>query len=84
MPETFRESSANSLANTTLTDRELLIHAVQHLEAQCGQLTEILGRLEALDAELAVFRPLLARLAPGGKPDMIALMQARREARRTR
>jgi hypothetical protein len=82
VPETFPESSANSLANTRLTDRELIIHAVQHLEMITGQLEEIGARLESFEAELSVFRPLLAKLAPGGKPDMIGIMQARREARR--
>lgn len=76
MPENFPPNSGNDLANTRLTDRELLIHAVQHLEVLSTQ-------MEYVHAQLTVFAPLLARLAPGGKPDMIALMQARREARRT-
>ena len=76
MPGNYPGTPANSLANTTLTDRELLIHAVQHLEV----LHELVNDMYE---QLSVFRPLLARLAPGGKPDMIALMQARREMRRT-
>lgn len=82
MPETFPENSANSLANTTLSDRELIIHAVQHLEDLADQMADVHGAVLRIDGQLSVFAPLLARLAPGGKPDMIALMQARREIRR--
>jgi hypothetical protein len=72
----------NSLASTTLTDRELLIHALQHLEVMTEQLAEVHQYAVRLDGQLSVFAPLLARFAPGGKPDMVALMQARREMRR--
>jgi hypothetical protein len=72
----------NSLAGTVLSDRELLIHALQHLEVMTDQLAEVHEYVLKLDGELSVFRPLLARLAPGGKPDMLALMQTRREIRR--
>jgi hypothetical protein len=69
--ETFPETSASALANTTLSDRELLIHLLQHVEVMGEQMNEI-------TAQLAVFRPLLDQLAPGGKPDMLGAMQARR------
>jgi hypothetical protein len=72
----------NSLANTMLTDRELLIHAVQHIEDLYEQLAEVHGAVMRMDYQLQVFAPFLAKLAPGGKVDMIAVMQARREARR--
>jgi hypothetical protein len=82
VPETFPPNYVNSLAGTTLTDRELLIHALQHLEVLTEQMAEAHGAVLRIDAQLSVFAPLLARLAPGGKPDMLALMQARREIRR--
>lgn len=84
MTESFPETQADAIARTTLTDRELLIHAVQHLEVQGELITEMHGTIMALEEELAMFRPLLAKLAPGGKPDMIGIMQTRREARRGR
>lgn len=68
MPETLPETPGNSLANTTLTDRELLIHAIQHLEVLTEQMAEAHEAVLRIDGELAVFRPLLARYAPGGKP----------------
>jgi hypothetical protein len=74
VPETFPGNSRNSLANTRLTDRELLIHAVQHLE----HLTE---RLNELCEELAVYRPLLEKIAPGGRPSVTGIISARREMR---
>ena len=82
MPETSPETARNSLANTVLTDRELLIHAIQHLEYLTEQLAEQHEVIMKLDYQLGVFAPLLAKYAPGGKPDMIAIMQARREGRR--
>lgn len=78
MPETF----PGNLENTTLTERELLIHALQHIEDLYEQVSEMHGAVMRLDCQLSVFAPFLAKLAPGGKVDMIALMQARREARR--
>jgi hypothetical protein len=85
VPETFPETPetpAAALAKTTLTDRELLIHALQHLEAMYEQVAETHEAIIRIDGELAVFKPLLARLAPGGKPDFLAVFQARREHRR--
>lgn len=82
MPETFPGTVQNSLANTRLTDRELLIHAIQHLEVLTEQMAEQHEVIMRLDYHLGVFAPLLAKYAPGGKPDMIAIMQARREARK--
>ena len=83
MPETYPGTVQNSLANTSLTDRELLIHAVQHLEWLTEQMAEQHEAVMRLDYQLQVFAPLLAKYAPGGKPDMIAIMQARREARKS-
>lgn len=82
MPETNTETPGNSIAATTLSDRDLLIHAIQHLEDLTEKMGEAHGAVLRIDAELAVFRPLLAKLAPGGKPDFIAVMQARRDARK--
>jgi hypothetical protein len=54
---------------TELTERELLIHLV--------------SRVEQLWAEIEQFRPLLNMVKAGnGKPDMVGLLQARREARK--
>jgi hypothetical protein len=54
---------------TEVTDRELLIHLV--------------SRVEQLWEEIEQFRPLLNMVkAGGGKPDMVGLLQARREARK--
>lgn len=52
-----------------LTDRDLLLL--------------ILGHVQEMWAELDSFRPLLAMLKrPDGRPDMVGLFQARREARK--
>lgn len=56
MPGNSPETPGNSLAQTTLTDRELLIHALQHLEVLTGQVGEIYGALVPL-------RPMLEKLA---------------------
>jgi hypothetical protein len=54
---------------TEVTDRELLIHLVR--------------RIDEMWAELEQFRPLLAMIRGGnGKPDMVGLLQARREAKK--
>jgi hypothetical protein len=82
VPETFSETPADALARTTLTDRELLIHALQHLEVMYEQQAEMHSAVMRIDGQLSMFAPLLAKWAPGGKPDMLALMQARREAKR--
>lgn len=59
----------NGAAGPEITDREILLH--------------ILRRVEAMWDELEQFRPLLAILKrPDGRPDMIGLLQARREARK--
>lgn len=55
---------------------------LQHVEDLYEQLSEVHGAVMRMDAQLSVFAPMLAKFAPGGKPDMIALMQARREAGR--
>ena len=81
MPETFTDT-ADAIAATTLSDHELLIHALQHIEQLYEMIAEIHGPVLRIDAELSVFLPLLRKLAPGGKPDFIAAMQTRREAKR--
>ncbi|HLM89249.1 MAG TPA: hypothetical protein VK284_09505 [Streptosporangiaceae bacterium] len=54
---------------TELTDRALLVHILEHVEAMWAELDE--------------FRPLLAMIKrPNGTPDMIGLLQARRDARK--
>jgi hypothetical protein len=54
---------------TELTDRALLVHILEHVEAMWAELDE--------------FRPLLAMIKrPNGAPDMVGMLQARREARR--
>lgn len=61
---------------TPLSDRDLVVHAVQHLEA-------IHDRIEDIWAALEPLLPLAARLAGNGRmPNAIDLMQARREMRR--
>lgn len=77
MPEIQPELSA-----TSLSDRQLIMHALQHLEDAVEKLAETHGAVMRIDAELQVFLPLLRRIAPGGKADMLSIMQARREARR--
>ena len=62
------------IISTQLSDRDVLLHILTHVEA----LTELLVLLEE-------FRPLLALLkTPNGKLDMVGVMQARREAKRWR
>lgn len=61
--------------DTRLTDRELIVHLVQHVEAMHD-------RIEQLCDELEAFRPLLARFRPPGSGDYLTLMQAARELRR--
>lgn len=54
---------------TELTDRALLVHILEHVEAMWAELDE--------------FRPLLAMIKrPGGAPDMVGMLQARREVRK--
>ena len=59
MPETNRETA---LANTKLTERELLIHAVQHLEDLSEKMADVHGAVLRLDHQLSVFAPLLDKL----------------------
>jgi len=57
------------IAESKLTDRAILLHILEHVEAMWAELEE--------------FRPLLAMLKRhDGTPDMIGMLQARREARR--
>lgn len=81
MTETLPETPETALANTILSDRELLIHAIQHLEDLTEKMAEAHGAMMRIDGALSVFAPLLAKLAPSGKPDFVAVMQARREAK---
>jgi hypothetical protein len=66
--ETPLETPGNSLANTTLTDRELIIHAVQHLEdisERLERLEAVHGMIEKVDEiheSLKPLRPLLPAL----------------------
>jgi hypothetical protein len=67
VPEIIVETA---LANTVLTERELLIHAVQHLEDLSEKVERLLAEsaemrpaVLRLDRQLQVFAPLLARLA---------------------
>ena len=63
MPETHAETPENSLANTRLTDRELLIHAVQHLEVMAEELRPLAVQVAEIYKELKPLQPLLAKLA---------------------
>lgn len=63
---------------TPLTDRQLLVHLLEHVENLHDQVREIHEVFER-------FRPLLERLVPGGGPaDYITAMQLGRERRRGR
>lgn len=54
---------------TTMSDRDILLHILSHVEDLWSVLDE--------------FRPLLALLkTPDGKPDMVGMLSARRKARR--
>lgn len=63
-------------AETRLTDRDLLIHAIQHLE----HIDEI---VTALQEEFEVFRPLIERFRPAGGGDYLTILQTARQLRRT-
>lgn len=64
-------------ADTTLTDRDLLIHLVQHVE-------HIDEMMTALHDEWEVFRPLIERFRPAGGADFLTILQTGRELRRQR
>lgn len=52
-----------------LSDRDLLLHILSHVESMWAELEE--------------FRPLLAMLKrPDGKPDMVGILGARRQAKK--
>lgn len=84
MPESFQDNSATAIANTTLSDHELLVHALQHIEDMYEQIAEMHGAVMRIDGQLSVFAPLLARLAPGGRPDLVGAMQTRRDLKKMR
>jgi hypothetical protein len=65
-----------------MSERELLIHALQHLEDMYEKNAETHAAVMRLDGQLSAFAPLLAQFAPGGKPDFISIMQSRRGFRR--
>jgi len=69
---------------TRLSDREILLHVLTHVEEMHEGLIRIADRLEALEAEWATYRPLVATFSNGGKPDMISAAQAFRQGRRMR
>jgi hypothetical protein len=56
---------------TQLTDRQLLVHLLEHAEATTEQLAELRAMVEP-------FRAVLAAAAPGGRADAISLAQAGR------
>lgn len=62
-------------AETPLSDRDLLIHVVQHVEHIDEMVTAVHDVLEA-------YKPLLARFAPGGGADYLTIMQTARDLRR--
>lgn len=80
--ETDRETRNAALAATRMTERELLIHALQHLEDLAEQMAEVRGAVIRFDGTLAVFEPLLRKYAPEGRMDFIGAMQARRDMKR--
>jgi hypothetical protein len=82
VPDNSLDNYTAALANTTLTDRELIIHLLQHIEMMYEQVAETHGAVMRIDGQLSVFAPLLDKLAPGGRPDMISMMQTRRGFRR--
>jgi hypothetical protein len=59
---------------TPLTDRQLILHTLGHVEQMTEQLAQLAGLLEP-------FRPLLEAAAPGGRADAISLAQAGRMLR---
>jgi hypothetical protein len=82
VPENFPDHPVSSIASTTLSDHDLIIHLLQHIEIMYEQIAETHGAVMRIDGQLSVFAPLLAKYAPGGRPDIIGAMQARREVRR--
>ena len=82
-PVKFRGVSENSdITRTKLPDRDLLIHAIQHLEYQSEQLARLESQVAELTQVLAVFRPLLQKMAPDGQVTVTGMLAARREVRR--
>jgi len=84
---------------TNLSDRDILLHLLTHVESMderlakiedgwlnpiYGQLSAVRDKVEALEAEWATYRPVVATFANGGRPDMISAAQALRQGRRMR
>ena len=69
-------SHANITDMPDATDRDLLEQIARDARETCGMVHELLTELES-------FRPLLAMIKGGnGKPDMVGVLQARRELRK--
>jgi hypothetical protein len=71
VPETLTEIPPD----TPLSDRDLLIHLLQHVE-------DMHDRIEQAWTLIQPYVPILAKFAGGGQPDMMTIMQARRDLRR--
>lgn len=60
---------------TTLTDRQLLVQLIGHIE-------HIDDVVTALHDEWEVFRPMIERFRPAGGADFLTILQTGRELRR--
>lgn len=60
--------------STPLTDRQVLIHVLEHVEDLHAKIDELMTALEP-------FRPMLEKLQPGSG-DLVSIMKARRELKR--
>ena len=62
---------------TILTDRQLLVHLIGHIE----HVDEI---VTALHDEWEVFRPIIEQFRPAGGADFLTILQTGRELRKLR
>ena len=62
---------------TRLTDRELLVHAIAHLE-------DLDAKITAMHDIVQAYKPLIDRFAPGGGADYLTILQTARDLRRRR
>jgi hypothetical protein len=69
------------LAATKLSQRDLLIHALQHLEIMTEQLADAHEKILHIDAKLTVFEPLLDKISEGGPAGLKALWDTRKKLR---